>query len=184
VSLIHTVHPPVQPGNVYGYLTVIEFAGSRRTNAGVSERTWACKCACGADFIAVGAYLREGATKSCGCYRREVSRAKLSPPTTTCILGPLKRSAKKRGIAWDLSDDEALDLVAGDCVYCGAGPRPYKHPYKTVLRNGIDRKDPSKGYSAENCATACAPCNTAKMAMTVDEFDAFITRVYNFRNRS
>lgn len=56
-------------GKRFGNLTVIEMAG--RTKRG--EITWRCQCDCGNEKIAVGARLRYGDTKSCGCRLREVS---------------------------------------------------------------------------------------------------------------
>lgn len=34
---------------------------------------WVCKCACGETTIVIGANLRTGMTRSCGCLRRETS---------------------------------------------------------------------------------------------------------------
>lgn len=33
--------------------------------------TWLCQCSCGKIFTAIGNYLRNGTTKSCGCLRKE-----------------------------------------------------------------------------------------------------------------
>lgn len=53
-------------GQVFGRLTVIKRAGSLR---GVS--CWLCKCSCGRERIVTRAHLKQGGTKSCGCYKRE-----------------------------------------------------------------------------------------------------------------
>lgn len=57
-------------GKRFGRLTVIREAGRVRRLA-----TWLCKCDCGNECIAVGANLRRGATKSCGCLRDEGTTA-------------------------------------------------------------------------------------------------------------
>ena len=54
-------------GNVYGYLTVI--ARAENTNAGRAQ--WLCKCKCGNEVVVLGKNLRNGGTKSCGCYQKE-----------------------------------------------------------------------------------------------------------------
>ena len=50
-------------GNVYGLLTVLEFAGLRR------QSFWTCLCKCGSITTVRGNNLRHGAVKSCGCLR-------------------------------------------------------------------------------------------------------------------
>lgn len=49
-------------GKKYGYLTVIERAGSR-----TKEAMWLCECDCGNKKIVSGGALRSGRTTSCGC---------------------------------------------------------------------------------------------------------------------
>lgn len=53
-------------GRRCGRLTVIRRARSLKPSA-----QWLCVCACGNKAIADGCLLRNGATKSCGCFRRE-----------------------------------------------------------------------------------------------------------------
>lgn len=57
-------------GSKWGRLTVLEKVPSpspNRTNA-----YYRCKCDCGNETIVLGKFLRNGHTKSCGCYRKEV----------------------------------------------------------------------------------------------------------------
>lgn len=61
-------------GKKYGRLTVIERAGTRKLD-GQYRPTWLCQCDCGNQTVVIGANLRSGMTKSCGCLRREVSAA-------------------------------------------------------------------------------------------------------------
>ena len=56
----------------FGRLVVIE----RAKNAGKFIR-WRCKCICGKYRTVYGSNLTSGDTKSCGCFRRETSAAKL-----------------------------------------------------------------------------------------------------------
>ena len=53
-------------GKSFDRLVVIERAGSKNAKA-----AWLCVCECGERSIVVGAHIREGITKSCGCLRRE-----------------------------------------------------------------------------------------------------------------
>lgn len=58
-------------GQKYGKLTVIKRSLPRRTSGGHSKTMWLCECGCG-NFTEVSTIsLRNGNTKSCGCYRKE-----------------------------------------------------------------------------------------------------------------
>lgn len=61
-------------GNIYGHLTVIAEAG--RSNG--RQILWSCRCSCGNKIIVPGGDLRTGHTKSCGCYKREITRKRMS----------------------------------------------------------------------------------------------------------
>lgn len=61
-------------GRTFGRLKVIE----RAADNGVYSRSrprWLCECECGNKAVVLGANLRAGMTKSCGCLRRETSAA-------------------------------------------------------------------------------------------------------------
>lgn len=53
-----------ETGNIYGKLTVLQFAEMRRGLA-----YWHCRCECGTMTIVAGADLRKKSTVSCGCHR-------------------------------------------------------------------------------------------------------------------
>jgi hypothetical protein len=55
-------------GQKYGRLTIVERAPNVETRA-----NWHCVCDCGNKTTVTGKKLRNGHTKSCGCYRAEVS---------------------------------------------------------------------------------------------------------------
>jgi hypothetical protein len=53
-------------GNRYGRLTAVRFLGGASDVA-----RWECKCDCGAVVNVMGSSLRQGRSKSCGCYQRD-----------------------------------------------------------------------------------------------------------------
>ena len=56
-------------GQQIGYWTVVEQAG-----VNVRQHTlWRCRCKCGTEKIVVGILLRGGKSRSCGCFKREVT---------------------------------------------------------------------------------------------------------------
>jgi hypothetical protein len=58
-------------GKRFGRLVVTERAGSDQSHASSqSLALWRCICDCGTEITAVGAHLRRGSTRSCGCLRR------------------------------------------------------------------------------------------------------------------
>jgi hypothetical protein len=57
-----------ETGNTYGYLTVIK----RDINSPSNKIQWLCQCSCGKKITVIGASLRQGRTKSCGCESGEL----------------------------------------------------------------------------------------------------------------
>lgn len=54
-------------GKKFGYLTVIERAGTHITSGGQKKPLWHCKCDCGNETDVISQDLKSGHTKSCGC---------------------------------------------------------------------------------------------------------------------
>lgn len=61
-------------GKRFGRLIVLEAAEPDITN----KRKWLCKCDCGKEKIIYEQSFCRGATKSCGCYSKELSRSRMS----------------------------------------------------------------------------------------------------------
>ena len=61
-------------GKKYGRLTVIERAGSTTQK----KALWNCRCDCGNEIIVVGSHLLNGNTRSCGCYKRDLTSERMS----------------------------------------------------------------------------------------------------------
>ena len=86
-----------------------------------------------------------------------------------------KKSAKKRNLTFELSDEEFLNLVKLPCHYC---------EYNDDVI-GIDRKDSNKGYVKSNILPCCEQCNlmkndsTYKNFLNICEHIATINKKYN-----
>lgn len=68
-------------GKRFGRLTVLgldDLTDNRMT-------TWRVRCDCGCEFTALGANLRRGVTRSCGCLRREI------------MIGNKRNAVKRQG---------------------------------------------------------------------------------------
>ena len=140
-------------GKQYGYLTVLEFAGTKNRNA-----IWKCRCKCGKETIVDGCKIKSGRTKSCGCLISETTtlRSYKHGGTHTRLYGifsamlnrcknPNNNNFKDyggRGIKvcqeWD--DSSAFPLFREWAM---------AHGYNDTL--SIDRIDNDKGYSPDNC---------------------------------
>lgn len=61
-------------GKRFGRLTVIcrDFETQKSKNA--EKPYWKCKCDCGKEISVLGKSLRDGTTKSCGCYSRDQAK--------------------------------------------------------------------------------------------------------------
>lgn len=154
---------------------------------------WVCSCACGGEKICRLDALKSGVNKDCGCGERERrQRGAVEANRKVGRVGGLhkdiyvyKSNAAGRGFEWALSDQEATDLMLGDCHYCGQEPSggvSTKMLNKIPFRNGIDRVDSSRGYSLDNVVSCCAACNLGKGKMSTDQFLSWIKRVQSHQD--
>lgn len=63
-------------GRRFGRLVVIERDGTYYSPTFRAFPLWRCRCDCGTECIVLGNSLRQGTTKSCGCLRADITRAR------------------------------------------------------------------------------------------------------------
>lgn len=174
-----------ETGNKYGRLTVLK----RVENNKHGTTRWLCKCDCGKEIITNGQSLRNGQTKSCGCI---IAGKKRSGDTVYLkLLRLTKWQSKKNNIPFELTLDEIKKIVHQNCSYCGRKPYIERKAYhrtrytkgpdtdEIILINGIDKIDPSKGYTLSNSVSCCKYCNRAKSDLTIAQFKELIKLIYN-----
>lgn len=163
-------------GQVFGKLTVLRQVGSQFRNT-----VWLCQCECGNTKAYRSNKLKEGMAKSCGCAAVKRRRAGKPPHEAERAVNYYIDGAQKRGLEWELTFEEAVILLQGECFYCGAAPsrlvKSYRKSQGDFLCNGIDRLDPALGYRKENCVSCCSACNYFKGNLAVDEFLNHIGRI-------
>lgn len=169
-------------GTIFHYLEVIEYLGS------INERsTYKCLCECGNHRNVTVTELLRNVVKHCGCRNWKLSNndhvnvkySKIESSFREKASG-YKSTSKMRGIEFSLTIEETISLLQKNCFYCNKMPlNTFISGRKiTILYNGIDRVDNTKGYTLENVVTCCSQCNTAKLNFTIDEFKTWIISLY------
>lgn len=164
------VHRPINGkiGMKSGALTIISIAPKSRT-------AWTARCVCGKEIR-----LRDcnvGVMRSCGCKQRERNPQKTWKGMPRLSDGSLaersyfiqyRSQASVRNLPFNLTFTIFKSLIYGNCYYCGAAPEhTISRKDDSIIANGVDRVDNSKGYIATNCVPCCRRCNVFKGATTV-----------------
>lgn len=160
-------------GQRFSRWVVLSFAGRKRLPGGSHAYYWLCRCDCGTVKDVNRAYLKNGHSKSCGCYQRDINRLKKGEAAARKLYRHYKDNATTRGLVFQLSYVHFLQLTKQNCFYCGVGPEQIMQPpntYGHYLYNGIDRIDNNKGYELSNVVACCGTCNLMKRTATQQEF--------------
>ena len=162
---------------------------------------WLCACSCGIKKIVSASTLITGRSRSCGCKSERGYCNRKFPIEEAAYRAKVsnyKSHAMIDNREWSLSVEEAICLLKGDCGYCGSRPsneynmvrnlgkkcqEKTKESHTTILYNGIDRIDSSKGYVSDNCVSCCKICNQAKMDMILVKFEEWIEKLIKFRSK-
>lgn len=182
-------------GKRFGRLVAVQRNVFKRKCGQWSSR-YQCQCDCGATTYVDLSNLTSGATRSCGCLRREeVSQRKRLPDRHVAlrqVWNYYRRNATMRSLDWGLEFDEFSKIVLSHCHYCGAEPcnetkiRSFtlgqEASHRVFRTNGVDRIDNGIGYNSDNCVPACKRCNIAKSTMSKGEFLSWIETVHNHQN--
>lgn len=84
----------------------------------------------------------------------------------------LKRHEQKFSSDPCINEMQFREITNTRCFYCGVeGP------------NGIDRVDNNKGYSPENCVSACKHCNYVKGNLSFEDFQKWKSRFVHYQSQ-
>jgi len=174
----------LQPGTKINRLTILKLDHIDKR----WRRWYLCRCDCGVEKVIQGSSITSGNTKSCGCLGTEIRRtrrvSKNHSEVTATILG-YKRHAKTRGIKFELTREEVIDIIFKKCYYCGCEPSNLKVTKNSIdgglYYNGLDRVDSHKNYTVDNVVPCCHQCNRAKNNMSKKDFLNWIKSVYEYQ---
>lgn len=144
-------------GQKFGRLTVIGF--DHMEKHGKHNRPyWKCVCDCGKEKIISSNSLRSGSTKSCGCFRKDISRENhyLGNPNRARLYDVL-RMVKER--CYNKSCEHYKNYGARGIKLCDewSGENGLNNFVEWATRTGykkgltLDRIDNDKDYSPSNC---------------------------------
>lgn len=162
---------------------------------------WKCQCLCG-NIKSIGEpSLLNNRTKSCGCFKREISIKKIKKvnsegknKTSKSIYHPSITSARK---VWhghykdgDLSFDDFYKISQLNCYYCNSSPSNkskdnnknssfYVKNNSEFIYSGLDRIDSTKTHNTDNVLPCCLWCNRIKNNLSMGEYKNYIIKIFN-----
>lgn len=153
----------IQVNNSYGLLTVTSY--SHRLKNGT--KVWNCLCECGESVQVPTHRLKNGRTKSCGCYRKRKRNHKWKGycDISGTFVGAIKYRAGKRGLEYDLTPKFLWDLLQEQKYKCAISGLSI-----SIDNNAsIDRIDSSKGYTKDNVWWVDSKINFMKSNLSLAE---------------
>ncbi len=147
---------------------------------------WLCLCSCGQKKVILGARLRNGQSRSCGCLRKDTNAGRLrkyskEESTWRKLYGYHCGTRNEHGC---LAYDFWKLLIQRPCYYCGSIPtQKLSKSGDPVLAHGVDRIDSQLGYSESNVVACCTDCNRAKLDMSQDDFLSLCNRIAQLHPR-
>jgi hypothetical protein len=148
-------------GQRFGRLSVLGQNGTLPNGPKTSLKAWACVCDCGVRVTINGHALRTGNTRSCGCYKKEVTQTiKTTHGKSGTPLYRIWADIKKRC--------HGKGSEQGKRFYAGVTMCEEWEDFEVFFRwaDGkwreglvIDRKNTLGGYSPENCRFVTSKIN-------------------------
>jgi len=152
----------IKRGSKHYKLTALR-RSNRKTSSG--NYYWWFKCDCGdvKEILPSNVVKKKSGIKSCGCLLKSRHHGK---SWLHQMIYDYKKHAEKLDVEYGLTEDEFEVLTNSHCYYCNESPK-----------NGIDRVDPIRGYTLDNCVPCCKICNYMKRNLTKEQFLNHVEKV-------
>lgn len=135
-------------GKTYGRLTVLGYVESRKHRA-----YWRCLCECGGEKVVMSAALTNALTKSCGCLAKEINAKRCTKHGASTYSG--YGSWKAMISRCHNPDDRDYPHYGGRGIFVSERWHDVsafaEDMGEKLPGQSIDRLDPEKGYSPDNC---------------------------------
>lgn len=171
-------------GKRFGRLVVLK-PHDRRNRAW----RWVCKCDCGKETIGIGAKMKSGLKKSCGCYKTDAFKKFLASrkhgkqhpqwrgfgDISGSLWVTIRTSAKRRNLPFTLTIQEAWELYEKQHRKCALTGVPIffstdKQSRDRTHSASLDRIDSTKGYVNGNVQWVHSNVNYMKFRFSQDVF--------------
>ena len=148
-------------GQVYERLTVIKRVDDYISPSGSHQVQWLCKCKCGKEVIVTGNNLKNGNSKSCGCYNRELlTKTNLTHNASNTRLYHIWICMKDR--CYNPKNKKYKDYGGRGIIICDEWINDFEAFANWAYDNGyienvsrgectIDRIDVNGNYCQQNC---------------------------------
>lgn len=142
-------------GQRFGRLIVLYRTDDHQYPNGRHDVQYKCKCDCGKELNVLGIHLRSGHTCSCGCYREDKSREKMTTHgKTNTRLYVIWKNMRERCTN---PKHKNYSIYGGRGIKICEEWNQFDSFYNWAVCNGysddltLDRIDVNQGYSPENC---------------------------------
>lgn len=166
-----------------------------RTPGGYGIKQWEAVCSCERKTVSwiATTVLRRGKSVSCGCRsfealmkERKETNGQYKEIGWTFWKNDVERSAKRRGIEFNMTIQEGWELLESQCFTCPYTNRPLnmgKGPTNKGRNASLDRIGSHIPYDKGNCEWVYLPLNKMKMSLSKERFIQICSAVAKNYNR-